>query len=88
MGGKLKKAKFHLEAAAMAGDEVSRYNLGYMEYHSGNSQRAVKHWTIAASAGYHTAMVNLIVAFRRGHISRETIDSTLAAYNNVWREKK
>jgi TPR repeat protein len=27
-GGDLKKAKFHLEATAMAGDEEARYNLG------------------------------------------------------------
>jgi len=48
----------------------------------------MKHWIIAASAGYHTAMVNLIVAFRRGHISRETVDSTLAAYNDSCGEKR
>jgi TPR repeat protein len=87
-GGNLKKAKFHYEAAAMAGHDVARCNLGCIESESGNIEQAMKHWAIAASAGYHTAMVNLIVAFRRGHISRETIDSTLAAYNNVWREKK
>jgi hypothetical protein len=30
-GGDMKKAKFHLEAAAMAGHEKARYNLGIME---------------------------------------------------------
>jgi TPR repeat protein len=36
-GGDLKKkAKFHFEAAAMAGDETSRYNLGGLEAQSGN----------------------------------------------------
>jgi lipopolysaccharide biosynthesis regulator YciM len=50
-GGDMKKAKFHLEAAAMAGHETARYNLGVMECHCGNNERAVKHWTIAASAG-------------------------------------
>jgi TPR repeat protein len=36
--GDLKKAKFHLKAAAMAGNEVSRKNLGIgiMESKSGN----------------------------------------------------
>ena len=66
----------------MAGDEVSRYNLGYMEYHSGNSQRAVKHWTIAASAGHHKAMNALQIEFKKGLVTRESIDSTLTAYNN------
>jgi hypothetical protein len=32
-GGDMKKAKFHFEAAAMAGNEMARYNLGCMELH-------------------------------------------------------
>ena len=51
--GDLKKATFHTEAAAMAGHEVARYNLGITEARSGNLERAVKHWIIAASAGEH-----------------------------------
>jgi hypothetical protein len=41
----------------------------------------VKHWTIAASAGYYIAMNQLRVSFREGLVSRETIESTLVAYN-------
>jgi TPR repeat protein len=78
--GNLKKAKFHGEAAAMAGHEVARFNLGYIE-DSGNLERAVKHWIIAASAGCYRAMHELITNFGLGRISRELIDSTLAAYN-------
>jgi TPR repeat protein len=55
-GGNMKKAKFHLEAAAMAGQEVARSKLGLMEAKSGNMERAVKHWKIAASAGNFTPM--------------------------------
>ena len=79
-GGDLKKAKFHYEDAAMAGHEIARSNLGYMEAQSGNMERAVKHWTIAASAGNYNAMRNLIGNI--GYVSRESIDSTLTAYNN------
>jgi TPR repeat protein len=81
-GGDLKKAKFHFEAAAMAGHEVARYILGCLEYDSGNMERAVKHWTIAASAGDYKAMHNLITGFEGGFVTRESIDSTLIAYNN------
>jgi TPR repeat protein len=81
-GGDLKKAKFHLEAAAMAGDDVARFHLGIMEANSGNMERAVKHFTIAASAGCFGAMDYLRIGFEEGAISRESIDSTLAAYNN------
>ena len=81
-GGDMKKAKFHLEIVAMAGDEVARFNIGVMEYNYGNLERAVKHWTIAASAGDYNAMHHLRVGFEKGYDSRESIDSTLAAYNN------
>jgi len=81
-GGDMKKAKFHLEAAAMAGHEAARYNLGFLEYNSGFVERAVKHWTIAASAGDYEAMHELRESFEKGRVSRESINSTLAAYNN------
>ena len=81
-GGDLKKKKFHYEAAAMAGNEVARFNLGFMEYLFGNMERAVKHWTIAASAGHYRAMGTIRDAFENAYVSREAMNSTLAAYNN------
>jgi TPR repeat protein len=87
-GGHLKKKKFHYEAAAMAGHEVARNNLGTMEAQSGNMERAVKHWMIAASAGHHDAMDNLLIAFKGGLVSRNTMDSTLTAYNNACAEMR
>jgi TPR repeat protein len=81
-GGDLKKAKFHFEAAAMAGHEGARCNLGTMEAQSGNMERAVKHWMIAASTGHYDAMHNLLTVFEDGFVSRESIETTLAAYNS------
>ena len=81
-GGDLKKAKFHIEAAAMAGHEVARFNIGSLEAESGNLERAVKHWTIAASAGEFDAMHEMRVEFEQGYVRRESINSTLSAYNN------
>jgi TPR repeat protein len=86
--GDLKKARFHIEAAAMAGHEVARFNLGTMEVESGNIERAIKHWIIAASAGFHSAMQNLLVALGKRYISHETIESTLKAYNNSCAEMR
>jgi tetratricopeptide (TPR) repeat protein len=86
--GDSKKAKFHYEAAAMAGHEATRSNLGSMEAQSGNMEQAVKHWTIAASAGDYNAMRNLLVAFNQGLTNRDTIDSTLTAYNNSCAEMR
>ena len=42
----------------------------------------MKHWKIAASAGCFRAMHRLIVFVEKGVVSRESIDSTLNAYNN------
>jgi TPR repeat protein len=80
--GDMKKAKFYFEAAAMAGHEIARYNLGCIEADYENMERAVKHWTIAASGGEFDAMHNLLVALKNGYVSTESIDSTLTAYNN------
>jgi TPR repeat protein len=87
-GGNSKKAKICYEAAASAGHEMARGNLGVMEYDSGNMERAVKHWTIGASAGDYFAMQNLLVALKKGHVSRQSIDSTLDAYNNSCAEMR
>ena len=78
----MKKAKFHAEAAAMAGHEVARFNVGIIEAKSGNMERAVKHWTIAASAGESYAMHKLRTRVEKGAVSRESLDSSLSAYNN------
>ena len=70
----------------MAGDEAARCNIGSLEFTSGNMERARKHFTIAASAGCYRSMHQLRVGFEKalkeGRVSRETIDPTLAAYNN------
>jgi TPR repeat protein len=87
-GGDLKKAKFHHEAAAMAGDEVARNWLGEFEGKSGNLERAIQHFTIAASAGHFTSMNLLMLSFQQGYISRESIDSTLTAYNHSCAEMR
>jgi tetratricopeptide (TPR) repeat protein len=87
-GGYLKKAKFNFEAAAMLGNEAARLNIGCFEVKSGNMERAVKHWTIAASAGCYQSMQYLRLCFEGGAVSRESIDSTLAAYNSSCAEMR
>jgi TPR repeat protein len=86
-GGDMEKAKFHFEAAAMAGHEVARNNLGTIESVSGNYQ-ALKHWRIAASAGCFRAMHALRTLFEQGVVRRELIDSALTAYNDSCAEMR
>ena len=88
LGGDWKKANFHYEAAAMAGNEMARQNLGMDESQSGNMERAVKHWTISASGGCYQSMHHLRESFEGGFVSRESIDSTLTAYNNSCAEMR
>jgi TPR repeat protein len=66
-GDYMKKAKFHLEAAAMAGNEDAntRSNLGGLGCNAGNMEQALKHWTIAALAGHHEAMHELRTRFEK-----------------------
>ena len=87
-GGDMKKAKFHCEAAAMAGNEEARYNLGIMDEESENMEQAAKHLRIAASAGNYRAMHHLRKSFEFGYISRESINSTLIAYNSYCAEMR
>jgi hypothetical protein len=55
-GKNWKKAKFHLEAMAMAGHEGARNNIGHLEFlQLNNTDQAIKHWIIAASAGSYLA---------------------------------
>jgi TPR repeat protein len=68
-GGNMKKAKFHLGAAAMEGHEMARFNLALLEAESGNMERAVKHWAIAASSGEYLAMHQLTVFYEKGYVS-------------------
>ena len=81
-GGDLQKSKFHYEAAAMAGHELARFNLVLLEGKGGNGEQALKHCIISASAGCYRAMNCLNTLFEGGAVSRESIDSTLNAYNN------
>ena len=72
----------------MAGFTDARSNLGGLEAQSRNMEQAVKHWRIAASAGCFGTMHLLTKYFEIGDVSRESIDSTLAAYNNSCAEMR
>jgi hypothetical protein len=72
----------------MAGHELARCNLGFNENESGDMERAVKHWMIAASAGEYMSMHNVRKAFEQGFVSRDAIDSILTAYNSCCAEMR
>jgi hypothetical protein len=78
------ETKFHLETAAMAGNEVARNTLGELEFdHLHNNDQAIKHWIISASAGEYHAMYHLLLGVGNGMVSKDAIDTTLTVYNNA-----
>ena len=50
---------YYYELAAMNGYVAARHNLGNVEGHDGNHQRAFKHFMLAASAGLKGSLVQL-----------------------------
>jgi TPR repeat protein len=84
----VKKAIHHLELAAMAGHEAARYDLGVREHNSGNMERAIKHWTISASAGCRDSMTAIQREFERGRLQIGLYEMTMKAYNDSCAEMR
>jgi TPR repeat protein len=84
----MKKAIHHFELAAMAGHAIARYNLGYIEADSGNMERAMKHWTISASAGDSKSMTAIQTLFEEGNVRTDAYELTLKSYNHSCEEMR
>jgi len=74
------KEMCHLEKAAIDGHPNVRFNLGCEEEGSGNIERAVKHFIIAATQGHDKSIKLLMAAYRSGMISKEELAATLRAH--------
>lgn len=73
------KSTNYYERAAMGGHVGSRYNLGQMEHCNGNVKRAIRHWQIAAAAGYDEAVMRLVICFKEGAITLEELAGHMQA---------
>jgi TPR repeat protein len=74
------KAIYHLEEAAIGGHPDARFNLGCEEEESGNIERAVKHWIIAAKLGLDESLETLKDAFGKGYVSKDDFAAALRAH--------
>jgi TPR repeat protein len=83
-----KKGIHHFELAAMAGNELARFQLGRIEYESGNMERAIKHWIISASAGHSKSILWIKKSFERGHVQSDVYELTLKVYNDSCTEMR
>ena len=70
----------HLEKAAIAGHPNARFNLGCTDQAAGRTDRAVKHFIIAASLGHDTSLKFLQKFYADGKVSKEDFAATLRAY--------
>ena len=82
------KAKHYWELAAMRGDAGSRYNLGVFEERTGNMSRAVKHWMLAAGAGYDESLKTIRGCFLKGHATKDDFEKALRAHKDAKDETK
>ena len=87
----MEKALHHARLAAMKGHEVARHNLGAAEQEKGKKgrsmdqgiyhfKRAMKHYMIAARAGYDNSLKVVGNGYKNGLITKEEYAHTLRAY--------
>eukprot|EP00571_Detonula_confervacea_P003628 CAMPEP_0172315722 /NCGR_PEP_ID=MMETSP1058-20130122/26073_1 /TAXON_ID=83371 /ORGANISM="Detonula confervacea, Strain CCMP 353" /LENGTH=311 /DNA_ID=CAMNT_0013029869 /DNA_START=102 /DNA_END=1037 /DNA_ORIENTATION=- len=84
----VKKAKHYMQLAAMGGQPIARYNLGYLDERAGKMNRAVKHYVIAARIGFDKAMEEIQKGFERGLVSEDEFMNTFRAHMDYKREVK
>ena len=83
-----KKAKHYYKLAAMAGGDISRYNLGNNEQRAGNMNRALKHYIIAAGCGYNNSLKQIQELYTNGHATKDDYTKALRAYQAYLAEVK
>ena len=84
----MEKAKYYYELAAIGGDAYSRHNVGLLEWHAGNFDRAVKHCMISARAGYDNSLVVIRQCFLDGHATKSDFEKALRAHKDSKDEMK
>ena len=84
-----KKAKHYYELAAMNGDLHARHYLGYIEAQAGNDHRAMKHFILAAKAGFKKSLDDAVrVGFMNGIVTKDEYANILRAYQQQHDEMK
>eukprot|EP00984_Skeletonema_dohrnii_P020457 scaffold9984_cov148-Skeletonema_dohrnii-CCMP3373.AAC.8 len=76
-----KKEIYHLEVAAIAGHPQARCILGCREGNDGRTDRAVKHFIIAANLGLDEAIQALKGYYADGAVSKEDFAAALRAHH-------
>jgi TPR repeat protein len=83
-----RKATYHTQLGAMAGDVQARCNLGYDEYNVGNMDRAFKHYMISANDGFDLSMKTVQDGYKEGFVTKDEYAKTIRAHGNSIDEMK
>ena len=83
-----KKAIHYWEKAAMLGPADARYNLGVFEVQADNTERAKKHWMIAAKDGDSMSLAAIQSLHSAGLVTKEEYTTSLCAYQTYLNEVK
>jgi TPR repeat protein len=75
-----RKATYHGQLAAMAGNIHARYNLGCDEYNAGNMDRAYKHWMISTNDGCDLSMKKVQEGYKSGFVAQDDYAKTMCKY--------
>ena len=67
---------------------ISRYNLGVVEENSGNMNRALKHFMIAAGSGEPDSLKKIQKLYTNGHARKDDYAKPLRAYQAYLAEIK
>ena len=80
---------------ALRGDIYAQHNIGVTEYYSGNHENGIRHWKIAAEAGYQVSLNALRRIYNangkkpgKEFISKEYLESTYRACHEAQMEVK
>lgn len=79
----LDKAIHHWKLAAMGGHEMARQHLGTSEIQSGNIDRAIKHFMIAARSGEKDSLKIVGDGYKAKQVTKDEYASTLRAYQET-----
>eukprot|EP00979_Chaetoceros_neogracilis_P004968 scaffold846_cov205-Chaetoceros_neogracile.AAC.3 len=83
-----RKAIYHRQLSAVAGNVEARNNLGSEEGNAGNMDRAYKHWMISANDGYDLSMKLVQEGHKSCHVTKGDYAKTTRAYGNSIDEMK
>jgi len=75
-----KKAVYYYELAAIKGNASARHNLGVEEENTGNYDRALRHYMIAAGSGDNDSLTVIQRLYSNGHATKDDYMKALQSY--------